>query len=310
VRHDIDPSSWEEYLALRRALGFKLATQGQCLLGFVGYLEQARATRITTELALAWATQPVNTTQSSWARRLGVVRRFARYLQVLDPTTEVPPGDLLPERTVRGRPHIYTDDQIAALLHEANQLQPALRAVTWQTLIGLLAVTGLRMGEARHLDRADVDLQAGALTVLDSKFGKSREVPLHGSSVEALAIYDARRDQLCRVTRSTSFFVSTRGTRLNSSQTNHVFATLVERADNRAASGQRRPRPHDVRHTFAVNTLLGWYRAGVDVQARLPLLSTYLGHVDPKATYWYLQAVPELLALAAGRLEHRLGGLP
>src|SRR6266508_611600 len=194
----------EEYLALRRALGFKLAIQGRCLLGFVDFLEQAKATRITTELAVAWATEPSNTTRTWWARRLGVVRRIARYLQVLDPTTEVPPDDLLPERLLRGTPHIYTDGQIAALLHEAGQLRPTLRAATWQTLVGLLVVAGLRMGEARRLDRADVDLQAGVLTIVESKFGKSREVPLHGSTVEALAIYNGRRDQLCQAIRATS----------------------------------------------------------------------------------------------------------
>jgi len=301
----------EDYLALRRALGFKLKTEGHCLFGFVDYLEQAGAARITIELAIAWATEPADTTPTWWARRLTVVRCFARYLQTLDPVTEVPPDGLLPEHTaVRVAPHIYTESQVAGLLQSAGRLQPALRAATFQTLIGLLTVAGLRMGEARHLDRTDVNLQTGVLTIVDSKFGKSREVPLHDTSVDALAFYAGRRDRLCRAIRSPSFFVSTRGTRLNSSHTNQVFAALVAQTGIRVAAGRRRPRPHDLRHTFAVNTLLRWYRGGVDVQARLPLLSTYIGHVDPRATYWYLQAVPELLALAADRLEQHLGDLP
>jgi integrase/recombinase XerD len=298
----------EAYLAMRRTLGFKLTTFGQRLLSFVGYLEQRGTSHITTDAALAWATStPRSTDQVHWSRRLMVVRSFARHLKALDPATEVPPADILPHHYRRVTPHLYPPGQIAALLDAAAALRPALRARTYQTLISLLAVTGLRTGEACRLDRADVDLDDGVLTVQDSKFGKSRQVPLHASTVAGLRAYGQARDRLCATTSTPAFLVSIRGTRLDAHNLSHTFAGLVDTAGIGVPSGQRRPRLHDLRHSFATATLLDWYRDGADVQARLPLLSTYLGHVDPKSTYWYLTGSPELLALAAARLDHAFG---
>jgi integrase/recombinase XerD len=294
----------EAYLAMRRTLGFKLSTQGRLLLSFVAYCEQHGMTSVTTDAAVAWATAtPRSRDQLWWARRLMVVRIFARHLQALDPATEVPPDDVLPLSFRRRTPYLYSEQQLDALMQAAHALDPRLRAATWATVIGLLVSCGLRIGEACRLDRDDVDLDTGVLTVRDSKFGKSRIVPVHLTTLGALRIYDARRDQLCPATVAPAFFVSTRGTRLDAHNTSHTFAELLDAAGISAPAGARRPRQHDLRHTFTVATLLDWYRAGVDVQARLPVLSTYLGHVDPKSSYWYLQATPELLALAADRLE-------
>lgn len=296
----------EDYLAMRRALGFKLTTWGRHLMRFIDYCEAHHADHITTDRAVAWATQTSHGSSDEvyWSRRLMVVRIFARHLKTLDPATEVPPADVLPHHYRRIAPYLYSPGEIAALMTVAAGLAPPLRAATWRTLIGLLAVTGMRKGEACALDRDRVDLDTGVLVVAQSKFGKSRLVFLHPSAITALRDYERCRDRWSRAPRTPSFFVSTRGTRLDAHNITHTFAELVDAAGIQAPAGRRRPRLHDLRHSFTVATLLDWYRDGGDVQARLPLLSTWLGHVDPKSTYWYLQAVPELLTLAAGRLEH------
>jgi len=290
---------------MRRALGFKLTTQGAHLMSFVGYCEARGAGHITTELALSWATQTRHGSSDEvyQSRRLMVVRIFARHLQALDPATEVPPGDLLPHHYRRIAPYLYSPDQITALIAAAGRLAPPLRAATWQTLIGLLAVTGMRKSEACHLDRDQVDLDAGALVITDAKFGKARQLFLHPTTVAALRRYQQCRDCWCPAPAAPSFFVSTRGTRLDAHNITRTFAGLLGDAGIGAPPGRRRPRLHDLRHAFTVTSLLVFYRDGGDAAAQLPLLSTWLGHVDPKSTYWYLQAVPELLALAAGRLE-------
>jgi integrase len=300
----------DDYLALRRALGFKLEPYGRLLASFAGYLERAGADTITTDLAVGWARLPAGADPRWWNRRLGVVRGFARYLQAFDPGTQVPPAGLLACHERRTTPYLYSPADIGSLLHAAGQLRPPLHAATYQTLIALLAVTGMRVGEACRLGDRNADLNAGMLTITRSKFGKSRQVPLHDSATTALRAYAARRDQLCPKATAPTFFVSAAGTAVAASSPSKVFARLLDTAGIRAPAGRRRPRLHDLRHSFAVASLLGWYRAGLDVQARLPLLSAYLGHVDPKSTYWYLQAAPELLALAAQRLEHATGDLP
>ena len=295
----------EEYLVMRRALGFKLTTQGRHLMRFIGYCEARHAGHITTELALAWAMQTSRGSSDEvyWSRRLMVVRIFARHLKALDPATEVPPEDILPHHYRRIAPYLYSPGEITALMAAAGRLDPPLRAVTWQTLIGLLAVTGMRKSEACHLDRDQVDLDAGVLTIAGSKFGKSRQLFLHPTTAAALRGYQRRRGRWCPEPAAPSFFISTRGTRLDEHNLTRTFAGLLEDAGIQAPPSQRRPRIHDFRHSFTVASLLDRYRDGGDVQARLPLLSTWLGHVDPKSTYWYLQAVPELLTLAVGRLE-------
>ena len=291
------------YLAVRRALGFKLRRASLLLADFVGYLEANGTDTITTENAFAWASLPVNASSDWWGYRLSVVRAFARHLHAIDPVHDVPPTGLLPAKTHRATPYLYSDANIAALMAAARQLRSPLRAATFETLVGLLAVTGLRIGEALRLDRDDIDLAGGVLRIRQTKFGKSREVPLHPSTVEALAAYALRRDELCPRPRERAFFVSTAGTRLLYCNAHLAWLDLVRRARLGPRSATCRPRPHDLRHSFAVRTLLGWYRDGADVAACMPLLSTYLGHVHPGNTYWYLSAAPELLTLVAARLD-------
>jgi len=300
----------DNYLAIRRALGFKLRRAGLLLSDFVRYLDAHGTDIITTENAFAWASLPSKASSDWWGHRLSVVRAFARHLHVIDPAHEVPPTGLLPARTHRATPYLYSDAEIAALMAATGELRSPLRAATFETLVGLLAVTGLRIGEALRLDRDDVDLTDGVLRIRETKFGKSREVPLHPSTVQALAAYTRRRDELCRCPHEQAFFVSTAGTRLLYCNAHVAWLELVRRAGLQPRSPKCRPRPHDLRHGFAVRTLLGWYRDGADVAARMPLLSTYLGHVHPGNTYWYLSAAPELLTLVAARLDATEGAQP
>ncbi len=299
-----------DYLMVRRALGYKLDRSGKLLAQFVAYLEGIGAETITTERALAWSVLPANGKESWWAQRLSVVQGFARYLHALNPASQVPPTDLLPHRPCRATPYLYSEDDIAALLAAVGSLRSPLRVVTHQTLIGLLAATGLRVGEAIRLDRSDLDFDHGGLTVRATKFGKSREVPLHPTTLEALRRYLGHRDRWHPHPAAPALFISSAGTRLLYCNVSWTFLKLVRRAGLKPRSPHCRPRLHDLRHTFAIRTVLDFYRDGGDVQARLPLLSTYLGHVDPAATYWYLSAAPELLGLAATRLERHLGGRP
>jgi len=300
----------DDYLAVRRTLGFKLKNASYLLPKFVAHLEQTGATRVTTELALAWAREPAEN-PIQWSERLKAVRGFARHLQSLDPGSEVPPVYVLPARRSRSAPYLYSASDIAQLMQATRLLRPLMRAATYETLIGLLACTGLRVGEAIRLDRDDLDVQNGLLIVRESKFGKSRGVALHPSTIAALQTYTHLRDQAAPHSPSPSFFVSMRQTRLCYRTINGTFVGLVKQAKIRPLSANGgQVRLHDLRHSFAVRTLLEWYRAGVDVQAKLPVLSTYLGHIDPKSTYWYLSAAPELLALAALHLQHALDVQP
>ena len=301
----------EDYLALRRSLGFKLERPGQLLAGFVSFAEQAGAATVTTELALAWATAPADADPAWWRLRLAAVRPFARYLAAVIPGTEVPPAGLLPgPASRRAVPYLYSPAEITALMAAAGAIRTPLRAATYQTLIGLLAVTGMRAGEAIRLDRPGTDLQAGLLTIRQSKFGKSRQLPLHPSAVAALAGYAALRHRHHPRPATPAFFLSTAGTRLIYKNVHRTFHQLTRQAGLRPRPPSCRPRIHDLRHSFAVATLLSWYRDGGDVAARLPLLSAWLGHADPGSTYWYLTGTPELLALAAQRLDEHLRDRP
>jgi integrase/recombinase XerD len=293
----------EEYLAMRRALGFKLESHGPRLMSFVRFCEDRGAATVTTDLAVEWAASTASDHEAYQARRLDVVRIFARHLQPLDPAAEVPPEDVLDRRQWRIPPYLYSPREVTALMSAARTLRPAFRAVTWRTLIGLLAVTGMRQGEACRLGRGDVDLNEETITIEDSKFGKSRMVFLHPTAAAALRAYERARGVAFPEPAADTFLVNSQGRPLDSRNTPKTFARLVTAAGITTPPGQRAPRLHDLRHVFTVETLLDWYRDGGDVQARLPALSTWLGHVDPKSTYWYLSAVPELLALAAARLE-------
>lgn len=295
----------EEYLAVRRALGFKLHEEGRLLNGFVDFLEKERSSFITTDLALQWAIQPTGCQPARWARRLNVVRQFAHYRSAGDMRTEVPPLGLLPHRYHRTAPYMYSDDEIARLIVAAKQLPSplGLRAETYSTFLGLLAITGMRHSEARQLDRNDVDLTESVLTVRAAKFGKSRLVPLHTTTREELRRYAILRDRTIRKPKSPCFFLSERGTELNPWTVYSTFDKLKRQIGLRTSQGRRGPRIHDLRHRFATQTLLGLYRSGEDVERHIAALATYLGHVDITSTYWYLSAVPELLRLVSARLD-------
>jgi integrase/recombinase XerD len=279
----------EDYLAIRRSLGFKLGTQGRVLMDFVAYLEHNGMETVTTKAAVDWATKPSGACPLWHAMRLGVARRFAAHHQLLDPGCEVPPPDLLPERHRRRPPHLFSAEDIAALMAEARQLRPSFRAATAETVIGLLTVTGLRAGELVRLNRGDVDLTAGGLAVSATKFGKSRVLALHDTTVEALRAYAILRDQRWPGTCSPAFFMSIKGNRLSQSALNATFTVLARAAglEPGPTSRGRQPTPHGLRHSFAVATLIDWYHADDDVQARLPALSAFMGHAQPKDTYWY-----------------------
>lgn len=304
-----------QYVALRRALGTKLQEPARTLGDFVNFIEQERAAFITTELALRWAMKPQGVQRATWGRRLSMVRKFAAWLSTIDSRTEVPPRRLLADRQRRKLPHIYTGREIEQLMAEAARLRSfsGLRPITYKTLIGLLASTGLRPQEALALNRADVDLDSGVLAIRQTKFGKSRFVPIDNSTRRALRRYAKQRDRLDRRRVTEAFLVSERGQRLTPSSTRKTFATLSRAIGLRPPATKNRsgrgPRLQDFRHCFATRRLINWYRAGLDVERELPKLATYLGHVDAVHTYWYIQAVPELLQLAAHRLDgRRIGG--
>jgi integrase/recombinase XerD len=235
------------------------------------------------------------------------MRGFARYLATIDPSSEVPPTDLLPGHRPRIAPYIYSEAEIAALMAAARELRPRLRAARHETLIGLLAVTGMRPGEALALDRQDVDFTRGVVHVRAGKQKKQREVPLHESTISALRAYAGQRDTRFPTPSTPAFFISARGRRMARAELNQTFTRLIGEVGLEGRGARARPRPHDLRHAFAVRTLLEWYRAEEDIDRRMPLLSTYLGHTDPASTYWYLEAVPELLELIGRRLEQLPG---
>jgi integrase/recombinase XerD len=297
----------QDYLSLRRALGFQLRDVGRALVGFVAFLDQQGASAITIPLALGWAQATSSSRPAEWARRLSYVRGFARYWSATDPRTEIPPWGLLPHQPHRARPYLYTDEEIGRLLDAARHLPPAsgLRGWTYGCLLGLLAVTGLRISEALRLQPADVDWAEEALTIHGTKFGKSRLVPLHASSLTVLAEYARRRDRFLAGRPTPRFFISARGRPLEVSAVRRTFYELSRQTGLRGPQASHGPRLHDFRHRFAVQTLMQWYRSGQDVERRLPVLSTYLGHGHVRDTYWYLTACPELMGLATTRLERR-----
>jgi integrase/recombinase XerD len=306
----------KEYLQLRRNLGFRLRVPGRLLHSFAAFAEREKATHLTAGLALRWAQQPADAKPTTWAVRLQTVRRFAIWLSASDRRTEVPPAGLLPYRYERKRPYVYSDAEIASLVRTAGQLpSPAgLKGRTFATIFGLLAVTGMRISEVLALDREDVDLEEGVLRIRRSKFGKSRLVAVHESTRQILADYARERDRVVPRPAGTAFFLSERGSRVTEWNSRYTFAKVSRQVGLRSATKDCRhghgPRLHDMRHRFAACTLLNWYRAGVDVEREIPKLATYLGHVHVNETYWYLEAVPELLELATRRLESRKGATP
>jgi integrase/recombinase XerD len=303
--------SVQEYLSMRRSFGFKLEEAGKRLPDFVTFMEQRCAPYITTALALEWAQQPLNVQPAEWARRLSFVRGFALHRSATDSRTQIPPQGLLPFRPKRARPYLYTADEIRRLLHAALSMRcryerGELLPWTYYCLFGLLSVSGLRLGEARNLELQDVDLKAGVLTIRGTKFGKSRLVPLHASTCEVLVDYIARRNRHWAERPVSSYlFVSSWGNRLDNAQIHRAFYVLSRQIGMRGLSESHGPRLHDMRHVFATNTLVRWYKTDQDPERLLPILSAYLGHVHVADTQWYLSGAPELMLEAMRRLDQR-----
>lgn len=301
----------QEYVRMRRDLGFKLHEAGKGLLDFVTFMEQHRASVITQVLALAWAQQPSNVQPAHWAQRLSFVRGFAQYRSATDPRTQIPAQGLLPFQPKRARPYLYSNTEIRDLLGAALKMpcryeRGALRPWVYHCLFGLLSVSGLRLGEARNLELQDVDLKAAVLTIRGAKFGKTRLVPLHTSTCNVLAEYLRRRTRHWGQRPVSSYvFVSSEGNRLDGGDIHRTFYALCRQVGLRGAFDSHGPRLHDMRHRFATHTLVRWYRAHQDPERKLPLLSAYLGHVHVADTQWYLSGSPELMREAMRRLEHR-----
>jgi integrase len=301
--------SLEQYVRLRRNLGAKLRGVDSTLRSFVAFAERENASYITIDLAIRWAKEPQHVQPATWASRLQMVRGFATWLSAKDQRTEVPPAGLLPHRYHRKSPYIYSDAEIEKLVRAARQLPSVsgLKGHTYATIFGLLSVTGMRVSEVLALDREDVNLEDGILCIRRTKFGKSRLIPLHNSTRQVLVVYARERDRAVGRPADLAFFVSETGTRVTQWSTRYNFAKVSRDVGLRPpVKGCRHghgPRLHDMRHRFAARTLVDWYRAGLNVEKEIPKLATYLGHVHVNDTYWYIEAVPELLELATRRLE-------
>ena len=311
--------SIEEYLTMRRGLGFKLREAGMTLPDFATFMERHRASYITRALALAWAQKPTHVQPACWASRLCYVRQFARYRSAYDPRTQIPALGLLTFKPKRARPYLYTDKEIEQLLQATLHmpLSPkhrkhcALLPWVYYCLFGLLSVTGLRLGEARNLKLEDVDLKAGVLTVRGGRFGKDRWVALHPSTCKVLTHYlDKRKRHWAERVVSSYLFVSSWGNRLDVGSIHRAFYRASRQVGLRGTHDSKGPRLHDLRLRFATRTLVNWYRSKEDPERRLPLLSAFPGHVHVADTQWYLSASPELMREAMRRLEHRWGKSP
>lgn len=290
-----------EYVLLRRALGYKMGRTGGLLAQFASHLEQHGDLTVTAARAIEWAQLPQGVRSSTWANRLTVIRGFASWLSAIDPATEIPPRGVFPGYGKRPAPFIFSEDDIARLMAASARLRPAGRAATCTALFGLIAVTGIRIGEALAIPAGGIDLGAGLLTVMPAKTRCERILPLHPTAVTALAEYAALRDHAHP--RAATFFASRKGTPVS-----YDSAWAAFRRARDAAGIPGRARIHDLRHSLAVSILLEWYRSGEDVAAQLPALSGYLGHLSPEQTYWYISAVPELMHLAAGRVAGKEAG--
>ncbi len=302
----------DDYLAERRRLGFGLRSRDTFLAGFARYVaSRHHRGPLTVELMTDWVRQGKGGQGSpgTWARRLSKLRHFIRYLKQFEPDTEVPDESVFGPEPARVAPHIYHEVEIVGLLAAARSLGPrgSLRPATYETLFGLMASCGLRVSEAIRLRDADVDLKGGLLTVRQTKFAKSRQLPLHPSTIEALARYRRVRARHVPTTAATPFFIGSRGRRLGlplgERQAHRVFNGLRDRLGWVNRGAHEAPRLHDLRHTFAVRRVMRWHAEGTDVDQMMLALSTYLGHAEICYTYWYLTAVPELMALAGGKFE-------
>jgi integrase/recombinase XerD len=297
----------DDYVSMRRGLGFRLAQVERLLRDFAAFMHARDKAWVTIELALSWAVQPPSGQPDTWAKRLGAVRSFALYRSATDARTEIPAQALLPNRRRRAKPYFYSESEIANLLAAASALKSyrGLRGQTYCCLLGLLAVSGLRISEAVGLQNQDVNLEQGWLTIRGAKCGKSRLVPLHQSARDVLGRYAKRRDAEFSPAVTSNFFLSEEGTALSTAGVRRTFRHLAVQTGLRRPEDRKGPRLHDFRHRFATEALLGWYRSGEDVERRLPALSALLGHSRTSCTYWYISAVPELMQGAVRRLERR-----
>jgi integrase/recombinase XerD len=301
----------ERYLTIRRGFGFDLRTFERVLRKFIVFAQSQGMDHVTSDLFLRWKAAFGSASMQTWSTRLGMVCQFSLWLNGIDPKNEIIPRSLMVGRRHRTRPYIYSENEIALIIDSAAQLHSVngIRALTYSTLFGLIAVTGLRIGEAIALDCSDIDLLNGVLNVCHGKFGKPRLVPVSKSSLKRLASYAKERDRLLG-RRPTSFFVSDNGNRITDCSARYTFACVCQQIGLRPAQRFNRhgrgPRIHDLRHTFAVHTLLHWYRNGMDPDREMIKLSTYLGHTKPECTYWYIEAIPELLELASHRATQAL----
>jgi integrase/recombinase XerD len=301
----------DDYLALRRSLGFKLREYGDCLHEFVSFLAKNGVAHVTNKLAVEYATQRQNEKPVSWTRRLIIIRGFARYRIGADPRTQIPPIGLIRFRSQRARPYLYSKDEIRRLLKATLKIESPhkLQRHTYHCLFGLLAVSGLRLSEAINLQPQDVDWSEGVLTIRGAKFGKTRLVPLHPSTLAVLRKYADLRDKSFAGWILPSFLVTSHGTKLEKTNLSRIFRELSRQIGIRKTGVRHGPRLHDFRHRFAIETLLRWYRRGQEVTRRMPVLSTYLGHVNVSGTYWYLGSTPELIAAASHLIEARWKGV-
>ncbi len=299
------------YLSIRRSLGYDLSTTERTLRKFIAFAEQGSADHVTTELFLRWQEAFGHAHRATWAGRLGMIRLFAQWLHGIDPRHEVPPQALIPWRHCRSRPYIYSHGQLQSIINAAAELPSiyGFRGLTFSTLFGLIAVTGLRISEAISLDVSDVDLESGVLSIRRGKLGKARLTPISDSTMAQLAGYAKERARLLGEQHK-AFFLSEQGKKLTDCCVRYNFAVVCQRLGLRPVQRFNRhgrgPRIHDLRHTFAVNTILNWYRTGKDPAAEMIKLTTYLGHTDPVNTYWYIEAVPQLLELASRRASASL----
>jgi len=304
----------QQYLRERRRLGFQLHSMGHALRSFTRYVDRLKPLRpVTLELMAQWARcdRGHSADPRTWARRLKILRPFTRWLRQFEPGTEVPDDALFGPIGERVAPHIFSEQEIAELVRAAGQLAPELRGATYSTLFALIASTGLRVSEAVRLHNADVDLKAGVLTVRRTKFAKSRHVPLHSSAIEPLRQYRRLCDRWVTPTEDSPFFVGSRGRRrgeqLSTRQVDRVFASLRTQLGWRNRGAHHAPRVHDLRHAFVVRRILAWHSQSIDIDQAMLSLSTYVGHAMVTNTYWYLTAVPELMALAAKKFESKMG---
>jgi integrase len=301
----------QEYLTLRRAFGFQLNITGQQLQGFARFADRVAAGKpLTIEVALRWAQSSSTGKQISAARRLLILRPFARYLRTIEPRTEIPPNRILGSAQHRHIPHIYTDEEIRTLLHAATRLRPrdGLRARSFRAYLGLLLCTGMRPPEPLRLIRADVDFHRHTITVRQTKFSKSRIVVLHSTATKALQEYAHIRDRHVPHPRSSAFFLSDNGSAFTHKKAIWAFRYLRRQLGWAPQPGCRPSRLYDLRHTFVCRRLLAWQRDGVDVHVAMPSLSTYLGHVKVTDTYWYVTALPELMNTVSMRFERFVCG--